>query len=131
MDIRFDPITSLKDLAEGKQEEQSEAIEDLFPDIPIIPTIEVKQKEKKKVPWWKRVIVFALGVLQICIGALIVASTAGAAAGFGAFMIQSGITDCINALFRPEVINDLKSYYSSKALEYGMAAVFAGTAGLK
>ncbi len=100
----------------------------MVPDIPTIPTIEVK---KKKVPWWKRVLVFALGVLQICIGALIVASTAGAAAGFGAFMIQSGITDCINALFRPEVINDLKSYYSSKALEYGMAAVLAGTAGLK
>ena len=51
--------------------------------------------------WWKRLLVFALGVLQICIGALIVYSTGGAAAGFGAFMIQSGITDCINAVFRP------------------------------
>jgi hypothetical protein len=90
-----------------------EAFEEMAPDLPTIPTIEVK---KKKVPWWKRVLVFALGVLQICIGALIVASTGGAAAGFGAFMIQSGVTDCINALFRPEVINDLKSYYSKKAL---------------
>ena len=52
----------------------------MVPDIPTIPTIEVK---KKKVPWWKRVLVFALGVLQICIGALIVASTAGAAAEAG------------------------------------------------
>lgn len=91
----------------------NEAFNELVPDIPIIPTVEVK---KKKVPLWKRILVFALGVLQICIGALIVASTGGAAAGFGAFMIQSGITDCINALFRPEVIDDLKSYYSAKAL---------------
>lgn len=59
---------------------------------------------------------FALGVLQICIGALIISATSGAAAGFGAFMIQSGIWDCINAVFRPEVLDDLKKYYSGKAI---------------
>ncbi len=59
---------------------------------------------------------FALGVLQICIGALIIANTGGAAAGFGNFMIKSGIKDCFNALFRPEVIDDLKRYFSEKVI---------------
>ena len=41
-------------------------------------------------------------------------STGGAAAGFGAFMIQSGINDCLNAVFKPEVIEDLKKYMELK-----------------
>ena len=73
---------------------------------------------------------FIFGALQICAGALIVASTGGAAAGFGSFMIQSGIKDCLNALFRPEVFDDLKTYFTGKALEYGMAATLAGTSAL-
>jgi uncharacterized membrane protein len=67
-------------------------------DIPLLPVAEIK---KIKVPWWKRVLVFALGVLQICLGALIVSASAGAAAPFGAFMIQSGISDCMAAIFSP------------------------------
>jgi hypothetical protein len=47
---------------------------------------------------------FALGVLQICVGALIVASTGGAAASFGSFMIHTGIKDCVDALFRPQLL---------------------------
>lgn len=62
--------------------------------------------------WWKRILVFALGVLQICVGALIVVSTSGAAANFGSFMIQSGIKDCVNAIFKPELLKDLKKYFS-------------------
>lgn len=46
-------------------------------------------------------------------------------------MIQSGIKDCINALFRPEVFDDFKGYFTGKALDYGMAATFAGTSALK
>ena len=75
-------------------------------------------------------LVFALGVLQICIGAMIIASTSGAALGFGAFMVQSGIKDCINVLFFSEKLENLNEYFSQKALEYGMAAAFAGVSGL-
>lgn len=100
-------------------------------DIPYIPILEKKKKPKKKKNWWNRILGFVLGALQICIGALIVASTGGSAAGFGCFMIQSGIKDCLNALFRPEVFDDLKRYFTGKALEYGMAATLAGTAALK
>ncbi len=66
----------------------------------------------KLLSWWKRLLVFVLGVFQICIGALIISATSVAAAGFGAFMIQSGFKDCMNALFRPELLNDLSKYYT-------------------
>lgn len=79
----------------------------MAPDIPLLPVFEVK----KEVSIWKRSFVFALGVLQICIGALIVSATTGAI-NFGAFMIQSGIKDCIDSVFRPEVIRELKKYYT-------------------
>lgn len=46
-------------------------------------------------------------------------------------MIQSGFKDCMNAVFKPEVFDDLKQYFSQKALEYGMAAALAGTTALK
>ena len=80
-------------------------------DIPFVPIVHKKKKPeepKKKVSWWKRVLGFVLGVFQICVGALIVASTCGAAAGFGSFMIQDGITDCFKALFSPQVFDNLK-----------------------
>lgn len=80
-------------------------------DLPVVPIVSKKQKEKKKIPWWKRALVFALGVFQICVGALIVFATSGAAAGFGKFMIQTGVNDCFNALCKPELLADLKQYY--------------------
>lgn len=81
--------------------------------MPYLPVVEIK---KIKVPWWKRLIVFALGVLQVCIGSLIVMASSGAAASFGAFMIQSGIKDCMAALFTPEVCADLGKFYTQKSL---------------
>jgi hypothetical protein len=57
--------------------------------------------KKIKVPWWKRALVFAIGVLQICLGALIVSASLGAAASFGSYMIYNGFQDCMTAIFRP------------------------------
>lgn len=126
MDIKFKPLTSLLENISDKDGNLKNAIDELQVDLPHIPVLE---KKNSKIQQQNRAIVFALGALQICIGALIVYATSGAAATFGGFMIQSGIKDCINA-FRPEVIADLKAYYNSKALEYGMAAALAGTAAL-
>lgn len=69
--------------------------------------------------------------MQICIGALIFAETIGAAANLAIFTIQNGIKDCIDSIFSPELAEDLKKYYSQKAISYGMAAVFAGIGALK
>ena len=78
-----------------------------------VPKAEVK---KIKTPWWKRALIFCLGVLQVCIGALIMGASGGAASSFGMHMIISGTKDCFNALFRPEVCNDLRKYFTEKAI---------------
>lgn len=44
---------------------------------------------------------FAIGVLQICLGALVVSASLGAAASFGSHMIYSGFQDCMTAIFKP------------------------------
>ena len=46
-------------------------------------------------------------------------------------MIQRGFKDCMNALFNPELLDDLSKYFTQKAIEYGMAATLAGTSALK
>jgi len=71
------------------------------PDLPTLPEAQIKKIPKEKTPWWKRALVFCLGVVQICVGSLIVAASGGAAAGFGAHMIYEGLNDCFNAVFRP------------------------------
>lgn len=63
-------------------------------------------------PIWKRILVFVLGIVQIVCGALILATTAGSLNGFGISAMIEGAKDCFNALFKPELLNDLKSYYS-------------------
>lgn len=55
--------------------------------------------KKVKVASWKRVMVFAIGVLQICLGALIVQYSAGSAASIGSYMMYTGLKDCFNAIF--------------------------------
>lgn len=61
-------------------------------------------------------LVFAIGALQICLGALIVSASAGAAASFGSFMIYSGFQDCMAALFKPEICDDLGKFFTQKAI---------------
>jgi hypothetical protein len=68
------------------------------------------------VPWWKRALVFALGVIQIVVGALIVAYTGGACLGLGLTMIREGCMDVYNSIFRPEVLQDLGKYFGAKAV---------------
>jgi hypothetical protein len=72
--------------------------------------------KKIKVPWWKRVLVFALGVIQIVVGALIVAQTAGACLGLGLTMIKQGCMDIYTSIFNPEAIQDLGQYFGAKAV---------------
>jgi hypothetical protein len=43
--------------------------------------------KKKEVPWWKRALVFILGVAQIIIGTCIIACSSGLFTGFGVSMI--------------------------------------------
>jgi hypothetical protein len=66
-----------------------------------VPKIYTKKKE---VPFWKRGLVFILGVAQIIIGAVILASTAGALSGFGVSMMIEGVKQCFDAVFRPELL---------------------------
>ena len=72
--------------------------------MPLIAVLDVKKIPNSN---WNRVFVFALGVLQICIGALIIKYSGGAAASFGKFMIQSGVRDFFAAVFTPDVCDDL------------------------
>lgn len=57
--------------------------------------------KKKKVSFWKRLTVFLLGIAQIFIGAIIVASTAGALTNFGVTMMMEGAKYCFDSIFRP------------------------------
>lgn len=57
--------------------------------------------KKKKVKWWKRIMIFALGVVQICMGAIILATTAGALTGLGIQAMTQGAKFCFDAIFRP------------------------------
>lgn len=82
-----------------------------------MPVGEIKKIE---VPWWKRAIVFGIGVLQVCLGSLIVFASAGLAYGFGSSMIKEGISDCMKALFDPEVCRDLLKFFTEKSLRYAM-----------
>jgi hypothetical protein len=70
----------------------------------LIPEPVVK---KIKAPWWKRVLVFALAVVQIVVGALIVAQTGGACLGLGLTMIKEGCMDVYKSIFNAEAIQDL------------------------
>jgi hypothetical protein len=54
---------------------------------------------KDEVPWWKRCLVFILGVCQVVIGGLIIAGTGGALSGLGATFVYEGFKDCYNAIF--------------------------------
>jgi hypothetical protein len=45
--------------------------------------------------------VFAIGVLQVCVGALIITYSSGVTAPFGAYMIQCGLKDCMTQYFSP------------------------------
>jgi len=46
--------------------------------------------------------VFFLGVVQIVVSSIIVASTAGALHGFGVSMMMEGAKWCFDAIFKPE-----------------------------
>ena len=88
--------------------------------------------KKKKTPWWKRALVFCFGVLQICIGALILnAASSVGLANFGASMVTRGVQSCFDALFNPEVCNELKKYFTEKAIEYTVDLALLGSEGIK
>ena len=87
--------------------------------------------KKKKTPWWKRALIFCFGVLQICIGALILSAGSANVAGFGASMITRGVKCCFDALFNPEICNDLRKYFSDRALEYTIDLALLGKSGIK
>jgi len=76
-------------------------------------------------------LVFCLGVVQICVGSLIVAASGGAAASFGAVMIFEGLSDCYKALFNPELCNDLKAYFNEKVLSYSISLATIGLSGIQ
>ncbi len=65
-----------------------------------MPKVVVKKIEKK-VSFWKRLIAFCLGVLQVVIGTIILAGTAGAFTGLGTHMIIEGTKDIYNSIFKP------------------------------
>jgi hypothetical protein len=60
--------------------------------------------------------VFGLGVIQIVVGALIVAHTFGACLGLGLTMIKEGCMDICNSIFNAEALHDLRKYFGDKAV---------------
>lgn len=92
-----------------------------------MPEAVVYKKKKSK---WKRFVAFCLGALQVCVGLLIMGASAGAAMPLGISLIKGGITDISNSLFNPDVLEDLKKYYSNRALEYTTTLALLGTSGL-
>lgn len=74
------------------------AIDKVSIDLPYLPVAKVT---RIKVEFWKRAFVFAIGVLQVCVGALIITYSVGYATPFGAYMVQCGIRDCMMQFFTP------------------------------
>ena len=101
-------------------------------DIPYLPVAEIKEipQQKKKKSWWKRLFVFAVGILQICVGAMIIATTAGAAHAFGAHMITQGLRDTLTAIFNPEACENLRAFYTNHAIGYAMSLASIGLDGI-
>lgn len=94
--------------------------------LKFLPVPIVKKKKKKKVGFWKRLGVFLLGVAQIVCGAIILASTSGLLTGFGVTMMTEGARYCFDSIFRPEVLNDLKKYFTETAMRYAFALAASG-----
>ena len=87
--------------------------------------------KKKKVSFWKRLTVFILGVAQIILGAIIVASTAGALTSFGVTAMMEGAKYCFDSIFRPEQLENLSKYFSKTAITYAFALAASGLEGIK
>lgn len=88
------------DTIDGDETENKKALEDMTVEgLKLLPKGSIK---KKKVSFWKRLGVFLLGVVQIVVGSLIVASTAGALTNFGVTMMMEGAKWCFDSIFRPE-----------------------------
>ena len=49
----------------------------------------------------------------------------------GMKMFTSGVEDCFNALFRPEVCANLKKYFTWRAIEYMASIAIIGFGGIK
>lgn len=75
--------------------------------------------------------VFLLGVAQIIVGSIIVASTAGALTGFGVTMMLEGAKYCFDSIFRPEQLEDLNKYFTKTAMTYAFALASSGLEGIK
>jgi hypothetical protein len=67
-----------------------------------------------------------LGVIQIVVGSIIVASTAGALTNFGITMMMEGAKWCFDSIFRPEELENLGKYMSQTALKYAFALAASG-----
>jgi hypothetical protein len=46
-------------------------------------------------------------------------------------MVLKGCKDCFNAIFNPEVLHDLRAYYSDRVLSYTVALVSSGYSGIQ
>lgn len=46
-------------------------------------------------------------------------------------MIYEGLSDCYKALFKPELCNDLKAYFTEKVLGYSVSLATIGASGIQ
>jgi len=75
--------------------------------------------------------VFFLGVVQIVVGSIIVASTAGALHGFGVSMMMEGAKWCFDSIFKPERLRELGKYMSQTAIRHAFALAVYGLEGIR
>lgn len=90
----------------------------------------VPEEKKIEICWWKRACIFALGVMQIAIGSLILNATGGALAGFGCSLIFKGVQFCYDAIFDPNKFDNFGQYLTKAAILHGIQLVTAGMPGI-
>ena len=82
--------------------------------------------KKKNVNSSKRIGIFLLGVAQIICGAIILNATSGALSGFGVTMMMEGAKYCFDSVFRSDLIDDLRGYFTETAINYSFSLATPG-----